>query len=69
MILPPGVRRARYVGPLDHLRGETALLRDYDDDTRVLAQFDRLDPSLVSAAGELLCYNWHPFRKDEFEEI
>ena len=66
---PCEVRRARYVGPLAHLRGEAVLLRDYDDEEHVLAQFDRLDALLVSAAGEPLYYNWHMFRKDEFEEI
>lgn len=49
--------KGTYIGPLSHLKGQTALLR-YDDD-QLMAQFD--DPGLDEG------YGWHPFSRLDFE--
>ncbi len=66
---------AIYVGPLAHLQGKTALIRNTGEEPegRVLAQFDERDltrsgiPVSRERMDDALGFGWHLFRRDEFE--
>lgn len=69
------MRHGVYVGPVESLRGEKALLRESPgskDD--VEAQFDGrsylspYDPDQPRRGGWLLTVGWHTFKATDFEE-
>lgn len=58
------MKRAEYIGPIERLRGKTALIRDDEfagTSSLVLAQFD--DRELVEAFG------WWSYRASEFRVL
>lgn len=58
------MKRAEYIGPIERLRGKTALTRDDEfagTSSLVLARFD--DPELIEAFG------WLSYRASEFRVL
>lgn len=53
-----------YIGPIEALRGQHALLRQEEPDF-LLAQFDDMNLSHPET-GEELWHHWHKFRLEEF---
>lgn len=54
-----------YIGPVQQLQGENALLRPDEQQPRmVLAQFDRLD---LEQNGAQLAFGWHLFERKDFQ--
>lgn len=68
------MRHGIYVGPIESLRGEGALLRESPTKDGVEAQFDGrkdLPPHDVGQpkrSGALLTFGWHTFVATDFEE-
>lgn len=66
----------RYVGPIKHLYGEMALVRD-ESGYIVLAQFDNRDltrsgkpiDSDSDRPADALGYGWHPFAPTAFAPV
>ena len=62
---------ATYVGAIEHLRGERAMLQSHKDCERILAQFNNIQltksgrPSLI--LQENLGYGWHEFPVSDFK--
>lgn len=67
------MKQAMYMGPLEHLMGQTALLREKEpvDPSRVIAQFDDLTAarSGVPGAIDYLAFGWHEFDRADFTEF
>jgi hypothetical protein len=75
------MKRGVYIGPIQHLVGQGALLRDIDIPGEVIAQFDnrtlrRLNPEPLDVDGQVLHvdylpddalgFDWHLFNAKEF---
>ena len=66
---------AIYIGPIEHLRGETALIRSTGEEPAgvVLAQFDRRGlthsgkPTADGPLTKCLAYGWHSFPRSDFK--
>ena len=66
--------RGTYIGPLQHLQGKTAMLREPPEEGYVMAQFDDM---LVTRSGnplpnflpnhDALGFGWHVFKRNDFE--
>ena len=50
-----------YIGPIEYLKGETAIIRFPNDWNKLLAQFDSL------ALGESLTHNWTLYNKSDWK--
>lgn len=65
------LKRVKYVGHREDLRGRTAVVKSEWKD-RVLVQFE---PVLGEEDGDVvrdydsLCFGWHDFAADQFEEV
>lgn len=59
------MKYGRYVGDLEHLEGEGAIIMDHSEDD-LLAQFDNRE---AYRDGVCLAYGWHRFAKQDFEEM
>lgn len=61
------MKRGIYRGPLDHLKGEPALVREHvpdPDPVWVEVQFDNFQ---AQRAGTCLASGWHAFHRSDFE--
>ena len=68
------LRQAKYVGPIGHLQGETALIQECGSVDIVKAQFDNTKAEMeLTIGGQILRirlgYMWHRFHRVEFEDI
>ena len=60
------MKHGYYVGPLEHLEGEPALLMKSEKPGIVLAQFDDLD-RFDGEKAPRLAFGWHEFIEGDFE--
>ena len=64
------MRTATFIGPIAHLRGKTALVRDHSR-VAVLAQFDDRDATLEGLSylrnPTRLGFGWHAFPIGDFQ--
>ena len=63
--------RMRYVGPIENLKGKTALIVDgpemYGDDPGIVrAQFDERN---LMHKGAHMASGWHPAKRTDFEDM
>lgn len=55
--------KGTYIGPVDELKNQTAILQEVPGSDNVKAQFDDMD---LEYDGKMLGFDWHLFRRAQF---